>query len=163
VLVSCFVKLGWKPRLENLTDAAACFRREHSLDEWMRGRDSQLILRAEGDLAYAGRLVRDFHQEVVRSDSVVNAPASWFLVVASRPWEPDDSFSSCIVIEELVLWHVGTEPVFEYSEKVGMCIWRAPRPAQPQPSSPSEDERAGDEPLFSPDGDQPDFIEIEEQ
>lgn len=169
------MKLGWGPRLEDLTDAAARFRSEHGLEECILGRDGQLILKAEGDPAYAARLVRDFHDEVMRGKdfwlfgpgyrpySLVNARAPWFLVVTSRPWEPDDSFSRCIATEEPAMWHIGTAPRFEYSQEAGMYIWRGPEPVRQQASSPSEEEDEGEEPLFSPEGDEPDFIEIEEQ
>jgi hypothetical protein len=44
-----------------------------------------------------------------------------------------------------------------------MCIWRGPEPVQREVSSPREEERVDDEPLFSPEGDPPDLFEIEEQ
>jgi hypothetical protein len=176
VLVSCYAKLGWGPGLENLTGAAARFRTKHGLFEWMLGRDGQLILTAEVDSARAARLVRDFYDEVMRSNEiwrvvpiirsycVVNPPASWFLVATSRPWGPDDSFSRCIVTEDPLLSHVGAAPPrFENGDKTGMCIWRGPEPVQREVSSPREEERVDDEPLFSPEGDPPDLFEIEEQ
>jgi hypothetical protein len=176
VLVSCFVKLGWGPRLENLKEAAARFRSEHGLNEWILGRDGQLILKAEVDLAHAAQLVLDFHQGLTLSSniwwsvpiirrcySVVNFSASWFLVVTSTPWEPDDSLSRCIAVTELVLWHLGNPFHLEYSKKAGMCIWRGPELVEQPSSPPREEEHAGGEPLFSPDAAPPDFIEIEEQ
>jgi hypothetical protein len=167
------VKLGWGAQLENLTAPAARFRSEYRLCPWMRGRDSELILKAEGDWPETARLVRAFQQEVIRAHEiwrvvpvlrtlcVVNPAASWFLFATSLPSDPDDSLSRCIAADELILWHVGTALGLKYDQTARMCVWKGPDPVPLQPSSSSEQE-APDEPFFSPEGDPPDFIEIEE-
>jgi hypothetical protein len=174
VPVSCFVKLGWGAQLENLTAAAARFGSDYRLYPWMRGRDGQLILKAEGDWSEAARMVRAFQQEALRSHEiwrvvpilrtlcVVNPAASWFLFATERPSDPDESLSRCIAADELILWHVGTALGLEYDQTSRMYVWKGPDAVPLQPSSPGEQEPAADEPLFSPEGDPPDFIEIEE-
>ena len=161
--------------MENLTDAAARFVAEHGLEEWMRGRDSQLILKAEVNPAQAARLVHDYYDAVMRSldirrvvpilrsYGVVNPLTSWFLVVTSEPWRPDDAFSRCIAVEDPLLAHVGARPPrFERGDETGMCIWRyLPEPVKWEPLFATEP-CAGIEPLFSPEGDPPDFFAIEE-
>ena len=43
------MKLGWGAQLKNLTAPAARFRSEYRLYPWRRGRDGELILKAEVD------------------------------------------------------------------------------------------------------------------
>jgi len=131
------------------------------------------------ELADAAQLVKDFYREVLRSDDiatpasliasyrvgnvshrVVNVWAPWSLVVTTnRTWE--GSFPRCIAIDELVLWHLGDAVPLVYSEEAGLCIWKDPVPVDPD-SSPPDEKHADTGPLFAPEGEPPDFIEVEE-
>jgi hypothetical protein len=173
--VSCYVELGWGPKLQNLTSEATRFQTEHGFEEWTWGRDGQLILKAEVDQAQAARLVRDFYVRVMRSlgvwpvptlrsYSVVNPLASWFLVVTEKAWRSEDAFSRCIAVDEPLLYHVGVAPPqFDPPGDSGMCIWRhTAEPVTSQTLFAMEQARTSEEPLFSPEGDAPDFFTIEE-
>jgi hypothetical protein len=100
---------------------------------------------------------------ILRSYAVVNPLASWFLVATSGPWRPDDAFSQCIAVEDPLLAYVGAAPPrFERGDEAGMCIWRYVAEPVKWEALFAAEPRAGDEPLFSPEGDPPDFFAIEE-
>ena len=115
-----------------------------------------------GDPRWPRRTIDASRGSGSRTLCVVNPAASWFFFAISRASDLDDSLSRCIAADELILWHVGTALGLEYFQTARMCVWKGPDPLPLQPSSPSEQEPATDEPLFSPEGDPPDFIEIEE-
>ena len=82
--------------------------------------------------------------------------------VRSKHWKPDHSFSRCVAVDDPLLFFVGAAPPrFEDSGQAGMNIWRGPEPVQWAPAV-GDEPRAGAEPLVSPEGEAPDFFEIEE-
>lgn len=171
--VTCWVQLGWGPRLEDLSEAAVKFRIDYGLHGWVPGLDGQIIFREEVDSNRAIRLAWDFSEEVMRStnlwravpvlwrSTVVKIPAAWFLIVTGTPAEPWDSYPGCIAIAKPVWQRIGSQLPFSASEKEGMYIWRGPDYAAAAPPWPATEMPTGD-PIFSPEGDPPDFIEIEE-
>jgi hypothetical protein len=137
------------------------------------GHGGQLIFREEVDSDRAVRLAWDFQVEVKRSadlwravpvlwrSTVVKIPAGWFLIMTATPAEPLDSYAGSIAIAAPVWRHIGSQLPFSASEQSGMFVWRGPDDApgaQPFPRT-----ETADHPVSSPDGDRPDFIEIEER
>ena len=171
--MTCWVKLGWGPRLEDLSEAAAKFHSDFGLHSWVLGHGGQLIFREEVDSDRAVRLAWGFHVEVKRSadlwravpvlwpSTVVKIPAGWFLIMTATPAEPWDSYAGSIAIAAPVWRHIGSQLPFSASEESGMFVWRGPDDAPAPPPFPRKE--TADHPVFLPDGDPPDFIEIEER
>lgn len=171
--VTCWVQLGWGPRLEDLSGAAAKFCSDYGLRRWVLGHDEQLIFREEVDADRAVRLAWDLHDQVKRSanlwravpvlwpSTVVRIPAAWFLIMTDTPEEPWDSYAGSIAIAAPVWEHIGSQLPFSAAEESGMFVWRAPHDAPA--ATPFPRIETFDDPVFSPDGDPPDFIQIEER
>jgi hypothetical protein len=171
--VTCWVQLGWGPRLEDLSKAAVEFHSDHGLRSWVLNHNGQLTFREDVDSDRAVRLAWDFHVEVQNSanlwravpvlwpSTVVKIPAGWSLVMTATPAEPCGSYPGFIAIAAPVWRHIGSQLPFSASEESGMFVWRGPGDAPAAPPSPwmeTEDDR-----VFAPDGDPPDFIRIEER
>jgi len=97
---------------------------------------------------------------VLWPSAVVKIPAEWFLIMTATPAEPWDSYAGSIAIAAPVWRQIGSQLPFSANEESGMFLWRGPDDVPAVPPFPRM-ETAG-HPVFSPDGDPPDLIEIEE-
>ena len=139
--MTCWVKLGWGPRLGNLSDAAKKFHSDYGLRRWVLGHDAQLIFREEVDSDRAVRLAWDFYEELQHSanlwravpvlwpSTVVKIPAAWSLVMTDTPAEPRDSYAGSIAIAAPVWRHIGSQLPFSAGEESGMFVWHGPHDA----------------------------------